>query len=484
MKFGQSVSLFCVSSLLFKGSFGQVAPVLNLDASTYNGSGNWISTAGDGTSCEMGPTSTFDSAEKGFEFSGAQSDNIKCPFEIGATRFPQISFEVEFYYRANAGIGWIVGHDNNGYDRSVIISDSRFGGMGQGIGRPYTSGLPEPPTGEWHHVVVVYDQGANNGSFLVRNGIKGATVTASNGPGESEFTIGGLRNFARHGLDGYIRKVAIYDEALTDNDIGELYAASCVSAGTCDDKGGAFGDPHIKTWNGEQFDFHGVCDLVLARNRGFGDGAGLDVQIRTKRMMQWSYISSAVVRIGKDSLEVRGGKMNKFWINGIEGNINTDKLAISGYPIKYQRINNKSEKFVVELGNGEAIIFKTWNSFVSIMIEKPNYKSFRNSVGLMGSFPEGLKFGRDNSIIEDINVFGQEWQVLSTEQNLFHDLEGPQHPTKCEIPSSFELRRRLQKSSLSFEEAEKACIGADFEVKELCIFDVIATNDRSAAGAY
>jgi len=107
-----------------------------------------------------------------------------------------------------------------------------------------------------------------------------------------------------------------------------------------------------------------------------------------------------------------------------------------------------------------------------------------DSVGLMGSFPEGTKVGRENSIIEDINVFGQEWQVLSSEQNLFHDIEGPQHPQHCEIPSSKEMRRHLAASLVTVEDAEKACIRAGLKDKELCIFDVMATNDESSAGAY
>jgi hypothetical protein len=247
---------------------------------------------------------------------------------------------------------------------------------------------------------------------------------------------------------------------------------------------GAFGDPHIKTWNGEQFDFHGVCDLVLLRNPEFGNGAGLDVNIRTKKMRQWSYVDSAVARIGEDILEVRGGDNSEFWINGVQGNGNTDELVISEYEIRYQRISDNSIKLVVDLGDGEGIVFKTWNTFVSIRVENPKDKNFVGSVGLMGSFPKGLKIGRDNTIIEDFNAFGQDWQVLSTEQNLFRDIEGPQHPQYCEIPNSVEMRRRLAASLVTVEEAEKACIGANSGDKDLCIFDVMATNDQSSAGAY
>merc|ERR1719491_470143 len=85
---------------------------------------------------------------------------------------------------------------------------------------------------------------------------------------------------------------------------------------------------------------------------------------------------------------------------------------------------------------------------------------------------------------EPTNAFGQEWQVLSTEQNLFHNIEGPQHPQQCDIPSNAEMRRHLSESLVTVEEAERACIGVDSEDKELCVFDVLATNDQSSAGAY
>jgi len=267
--------------------------------------------------------------------------------------------------------------------------------------------------------------------------------------------------------------------------VGESGSAICrVGAPSGAPTGGAFGDPHIKTWTGEQFDFHGICDLVLVSNPEFVNGAGLDVHIRNKKMRQWSYVDSAAVRIGKDILEVRGGKKKNVWIDGIESNGNMEKLSIAGFPIQYYPISKKSEKFVVDLGNDERIVFKTWNSFLSVTIENPQNDKFAGSVGLMGSFPAGTKIGRGNSIVDDINVFGQEWQVLSSEQNLFHEIEGPQHPQQCEIPSSKEMRRRLAASIVTVADAEKACIGAGQKDKELCIFDVMATNDESSAGAY
>ena len=80
----------------------------------------------------------------------------------------------------------------------------------------------------------------------------------------------------------------------------------------CDCKDPAvFGDPHFKTWAGEFYDFHGVCDLVLIKNPEFKNGLGMHIHLRTTRTRMWSYVSSAAIRIGEDILEVIGGPEEK-----------------------------------------------------------------------------------------------------------------------------------------------------------------------------
>merc|ERR1712232_612274 len=151
----------------------------------------------------------------------------------------------------------------------------------------------------------------------------------------------------------------------------------------------------------------------------------------------------------------------------------------------FKKISNKAQQFVVDLGSDEAIIFRTWNSFVSIKVQNPTDKHFGSSVGLMGSFPLGKWVARDNkTILDSTNEFGQEWQVNGEEAKLFHELKEPQFPNRCGIPSSVEMRHRLAESFVSREEAEVACSNKKENNKEMCIFDVMATNDLTTAGAY
>jgi len=289
---------------------------------------------------------------------------------------------------------------------------------------------------------------------------------------------------------------------IVDDDAGKVLKQTLVAevklhaSGVCDCTAPAvFGDPHFKTWAGKYYDFHGVCDLMLLKNPEFENGLGMNIHVRTTRMGIWSYISSAAIRIGDDVLEIVGGRGDtKFWINGVPGENSEISNAsagteltstLSGYPLIFKKLSRKKREFVVKLGKGDKIVFTTWNTFVGVHIRNANADHFQKSVGLMGSFPEGLKLARDNtSVVDDSNIFGQEWQVLASEPKLFRNIEGPQHPIGCEIPAHSEMRRRLEESTVTIHEAKKACANVNADVMDLCVFDIMATGDKSTFGAY
>jgi hypothetical protein len=232
-----------------------------------------------------------------------------------------------------------------------------------------------------------------------------------------------------------------------------------------------------------------VCDLVLLKNPLFRNGVGMDIHARSKRTRQWSHISSATLSIGDENLEVMGGKAeNNFWVNGVKGDASVDSMvlpaSISGFSIEFRQLSDKSRQFLVDLGHGASIQIKTWNGFVSVAMLGSDSEDFGSSLGLLGTYGEGLKMARDNkTVLDDPNAFGQEWQVLANEPKLFHNIEGPQAPEKCEVPTASEMRRRLGESLITREDAEIACGRVSNEDYELCVFDVLATNDKDAAGA-
>jgi hypothetical protein len=247
----------------------------------------------------------------------------------------------------------------------------------------------------------------------------------------------------------------------------------------------AAGDPHFKTWTGEKYDFHGVCDLVLLQNAKLDNGDSLDIHIRTQKTRAWSYIDTAAVRVGDDVLEVKGGKdENRFWVNKQQQH-DVDNILLSGRPVTFTQLTDKSRQFQIDIGSGASITIKTWNAMVSVIINGNSGRFFRDSRGLMGAYPSGDKLARDNATeIHDLNVFGQEWQVLPTDPDLFHVIDGPHYPAKCEIPATSQMRRRLGESIVSKRDAELACARVNADDFDICVFDVMATNDKESAGAY
>jgi hypothetical protein len=250
--------------------------------------------------------------------------------------------------------------------------------------------------------------------------------------------------------------------------------------------GGANGDPHFKTWQGQHFDYHGECDLILLQSKEFDSGLGLDVHIRTKMRRDMAFISSAAVRLGTDLLEV--GSQGIYHLNGVAGADLPSEFG--GFEFLHTQPTDKQHVFEVHLGQRERIKVKTYKDFVSVLFEQAQLQHFGDSVGLMGDFGMGHMLSRDGkTIIDDANAFGQEWQVLDSEPKLFHTLRFPQHPQVCTMPTpvqaTSQLRRRLLESSVDELAAEKACEHWG-EGKDDCVFDVLTTGDLEMAvvGAY
>ena len=262
--------------------------------------------------------------------------------------------------------------------------------------------------------------------------------------------------------------------AMIDNVALEI----CKDGGFPDDPPEGGNDPHFKTWKGEKYSYHGACDLVLLHSDVFANGLGLDIHIRTKHRRHFSYIASAAIRIGDEILEVSG---HDYYLNGI-ANVELPN-TIAGYTIHHKVVSDISQTYDIKLENGQHIYVKTWKDFVLVKIENGKFDSFHDSVGLMGSYVTGHKVSRDGQrIIEDDNEFGQEWQVQPEEPKLFQSLEAA--TLQCTLPVQNVQRRRLGEHTVSEEAAAKACAHVGVDDREFCIYDVIATNDVTMAGAY
>ena len=252
----------------------------------------------------------------------------------------------------------------------------------------------------------------------------------------------------------------------------------CTNTRDDDKPNGVSGDPHFKTWSGHKFDYHGACDLVLLQNPDFNDKQGMDIHIRTKHIRELSYVSSAVVRIGEDLLEVHS---DKYFVNAKE---NAElPTTVGGFKVTHKVVNDHQQTFMIHVKK-QKIVIKTWKQFVSVKIEHATADDFGRATGLMGSFGEGHMFARDGiTVLEhDVDAFGQEWQVMPWEAQLFQETDGPQYPEQCTVLKKTVHRRRL--GEVSEEQAAQACAEVPPEDRDFCVYDVMATNDLSMAGAY
>jgi hypothetical protein len=93
--------------------------------------------------------------------------------------------------------------------------------------------------------------------------------------------------------------------------------------------GGAMGDPHFKTWSGDWYDFHGICDLVLLDAPDFNNGMGLTIHVRTKPRYEYSFIESATLKIGDDVLEV--GAWGNYILNGVSRPDLPETMSSAGF---------------------------------------------------------------------------------------------------------------------------------------------------------
>ena len=256
-----------------------------------------------------------------------------------------------------------------------------------------------------------------------------------------------------------------------------------------DNGGGGYGDPHLKTWRGRVYDFHGECDLLLTKSQSFGKGLGFEAQIRTTIRDDWSFISSIAVKIGQDVFEVQSGGVHL--LNGVE-DANLKASTLGGYEVKKHggKKDNGTVKarYLINMREQGVLEVKVYNEFVSVLIRQVLAEDFQDSVGLMGTFEQGELVGRDlSTVFEDVNEFGFEWQVRDTDSMLFQESRFPQFPAKCTMPAipSSDHRRLSEVAGgagmIPQAEAEKACAHLPVEDRDACVYDVLTTGDLEMA---
>jgi hypothetical protein len=104
----------------------------------------------------------------------------------------------------------------------------------------------------------------------------------------------------------------------------------------------ARGDPHVKTFGGGFYNYHGECDRVLLENPQFKNGLGISIHIRTKIQDFWSSVESSAIKIGDETIEVAGGGGDEWlWVNGVVvrdfEDVAWNRMSIAGFLVRYRQ---------------------------------------------------------------------------------------------------------------------------------------------------
>jgi hypothetical protein len=244
------------------------------------------------------------------------------------------------------------------------------------------------------------------------------------------------------------------------------------------------------------------------RSKSFDDGKGLSIHVRTTRMdnyrgAAYSYISAAAVQMGNIVLEFSADDGSLFVDGSRQEDGGADVVSFAaGYTLK------KSTKgkhglitvFDLNLRNEKKISIRCNTKSSMLFVDVEGY--FEDSEGLLGAPVGGSEdlrsrpdaTGHRFDMTGNWNSYGEEWQVLDTEPNLFQEKRFPQYPQGCVYEStSFKknkmmLRRRLLLDSFdeaAFQiDARKACsksVGEDTIMNQFCFNDVMATGDLELA---
>lgn len=223
---------------------------------------------------------------------------------------------------------------------------------------------------------------------------------------------------------------------------------------------------------------------------GFASGLGARVHVRTTRVDKtwgsFSYISNAAVMIGKEVLEV--SQHGILYVNSKRTNENVSTFA--GYTLS--KITKGTKKrilvFSLDLLGGKYIKIHV-NLFEEMVCVKMSGK-FDDSEGLLGA----NRRMNGNALLsrEGVDLYGywnsyaEDWQVRSDEPRLFQDKNrSPQFPDSCVYKSKKKkqnLRRRLLiDNRVNIEDATRACADVNKQMRDFCIFDVMARSDIDLA---
>lgn len=169
-------------------------------------------------------------------FNGSHSAITYIDYDTNSAVRPNLTMEIWWKPIAYGNVGWntgdwILGHDDQGYDRAIMAYDQRYGGIALGVGYAYTSGLGTLALGEWHHLVATFSK---ESATLYLNGgdnaggsqeSKEVIYDEYHGSVYNDVGLNGLRHYPTnpHAVTGCFAQIQMTNRVVDATEVQELF---------------------------------------------------------------------------------------------------------------------------------------------------------------------------------------------------------------------------------------------------------------------
>uniref|UniRef100_H9GN55 VWFD domain-containing protein n=1 Tax=Anolis carolinensis TaxID=28377 RepID=H9GN55_ANOCA len=195
----------------------------------------------------------------------------------------------------------------------------------------------------------------------------------------------------------------------------------------------AWGDPHIHTFDGRNFDFQGTCTYTLCKTTNDNlEFPPFHIFIKNAHRgnTHVSYVEKVTFEVLEYSITMARSETGFVWVNGI-------RMAL---PISLEG----GKLWLVQSGNSVVVftyfqlrISYDWNHDVRVTLSSA-YLGF--VAGLCGNYNEDPKddfMTPEGTLAPDANAFGESWWLKGQDDNCWHDCHGPCQPCQPDLVTKY-----------------------------------------------
>jgi len=151
-----------------------------------------------------------------------RSQCLRVPIMLNSASTPDLTYELLLKQTSynKFGRGWIMSADDGAFDRSILMDDSRFGGVALGVGKVYdaSSAVGFLPLGEYVHLVAVWE-GDKASLYLDGQLVQTTSIARPSQSNIRYICLDQNPGHDNHQWNGCFNQIRAYDFALSADDV-------------------------------------------------------------------------------------------------------------------------------------------------------------------------------------------------------------------------------------------------------------------------